>query len=357
MTTEKKWSFIINVVYYVIVLAIMFIAIKYGLTWFLPFVIGLLVASILNPIINFISRTVKMNRKLTAIVIVLLFYSTVGVLITIFGAKIFIELKAIFIRLPDIYVSSIEPLFYMALENIENMIGKLDPEMVQGIQDMSANLLSSFGSIISSVSSGVIGFISSKISSLPAFFIAVIFSIIASFFFAMDYKKIEEFVMRQFSPKTREVILDIKEYIGGTLFKFIKAYAILITVTFVELSIGLSILKVDNAISIAFIISVFDIMPVLGTGGVVIPWILIEFIKGNITFAIGLSILYVVVTVIRNIIEPKIVGKQIGLHPLIILICMFVGARMFGVIGIFILPIMVTLIKSLNDNGKINILK
>lgn len=357
MTTEKKRSFIINVVYYAIVIAIMYIAIKYGLSWFFPFVIGLLIASILNPIINFISRKVKINRKLTAGIIVLIFYSTVGVLITLLGVKIFIELKAMFIRLPDIYVGSIEPLISDVFENIQFIIRKLDPEMVQGIQDMSASFLSSFGSIISSVSSGVIGFISSKLSSLPAFFIGVIFSIIASFFFAMDYKKIEEFVMRQLSQKTKEVILDIKDYIRGTLFKFIKAYAILISITFMELSIGLSILKVENAVSIALTIALFDIMPVLGTGGIVIPWVIVEAVKGNIPLAIGLGILYIVVTVIRNIIEPKIVGKQIGLHPLIMLICMFVGVKMFGFVGIFILPIVVTLIKSLNDSGKINVLK
>ncbi|MDZ5016645.1 AI-2E family transporter, partial [Clostridium perfringens] len=152
-------------------------------------------------------------------------------------------------------------------------------------------------------------------------------------------------------------ILDVKDYIVGTLFKLIKAYAIIISITFIELSIGLSILKVESAITIAALIALVDILPVLGTGGVVIPWVIIEAVKGNFGLAIGLAILYVTITVIRNILEPKIVGQQVGLHPLVMLVCMFMGARIFGFLGLFILPFIVIILKNLNDSGKIHIFK
>lgn len=173
----------------------------------------------------------------------------------------------------------------------------------------------------------------------------------------MDYEKITSFVIGQFSPKGREIVLDIKEYIVGTLFKIVKAYSIIICITFIELSIGLSILRVESAISIALLIACVDILPVLGTGGIVIPWIFIELFKGNVALAIGLTIIYVIITIIRNIIEPKIVGEQIGLHPLIMLICMFVGVKFFGVSGLFVLPIIMIILKNLNDSGKIHIFK
>ena len=131
----------------------------------------------------------------------------------------------------------------------------------------------------------------------------------------------------------------------------------IITITFIELSIGLSIVRVENAITIALLIACVDILPVLGTGGIVIPWIFIELFKGNIPLAIGLTIIYVTITVVRNIIEPKIVGQQVGLHPIIMLVCIFIGARLFGFLGIFALPIMVIILKNLNDTGKIKILK
>jgi len=125
-------------------------------------------------------------------------------------------------------------------------------------------------------------------------------------------------------------------------------------ITFIELAVGLSILRADGAIYIAALTAIIDIMPVLGTGAVVIPWSIFEFIKGNLTFAIGLAILYIVIMIVRNILEPKLVGKQIGLHPLIMLICMYVGVKVFGFIGLFVLPIIAAIMKYLYDNGKIH---
>ena len=110
----------------------------------------------------------------------------------------------------------------------------------------------------------------------------------------------------------------------------------------------------DKAIHIAALIAVIDIMPVFGTGTVVIPWSIIELVKGNTLFAIGLAILYIIITVVHNILEPKLVGKQIGLHPLIMLICMYVGVKVFGFIGLFILPIIAAIMKYLYDNDKIH---
>ena len=108
---------------------------------------------------------------------------------------------------------------------------------------------------------------------------------------------------------------------------------------------------------IAFCIAIFDILPVLGTGGVMVPWILINLIVGDTGLAIKLLIVYVVVTAVRNIIEPKIVGTQIGLHPLVTLMAMYVGTVLFGVVGLLGLPISITILKNLNDNGTIHWLK
>ncbi len=125
--------------------------------------------------------------------------------------------------------------------------------------------------------------------------------------------------------------------------------------TFFELTVGLHILGIENALVIAFLIAIFDVLPVLGTGGIMLPWILISFLNNQVKTGVGLLILYLVITVIRNIIEPKIVGKQIGLHPLLMLMCMYLGARLFGFLGIFILPILILIVQNLNDTGIIHI--
>ena len=357
MNVGKKQDFIINVVHFIIVTGIVFIAIKYGLVWFLPFVIGFGVAFILKPLINFISRKTKINRKPIAALVVLIFYGTAGVLITLICFKLSIAIKDIFVALPPLYTSTIEPAIFDWFKNIETVIAKLDPQLVKTIQDMAGSILSSLASIVSNISSGVIGIVSSTVSYVPAFFITVLVSIISSFFFAIDYPKVTGFIIRQFSPKGRSIIIDVKHYIVGTLFKFIKAYSILLSITFIELSLGLTIIGVDNSITIAALIAILDILPVLGTGGVLIPWAIIEAIRGNIFMTIGILIIYLIILVVRNILEPKIVGQQIGLHPILMLICIFIGVKLFGFIGLFILPIIAIIIKSLNDSGKINIYK
>ena len=128
-------------------------------------------------------------------------------------------------------------------------------------------------------------------------------------------------------------------------------------ITFAELSVGLSIIRIENAVLIAFVISIFDILPVLGTGGIMIPWTIIAALQGNYSLALGLLIVYIIITIIRNILEPKIVGSQVGLHPLVTLMSLFVGAQLFGVLGLFGLPITLSLLKNLNDKGTIHILK
>ena len=143
----------------------------------------------------------------------------------------------------------------------------------------------------------------------------------------------------------------------NVLFVVIRSYIIIMSITFVELSIGLSIIKIDYAILIALCIAIFDILPVLGTGGVMIPWTVISIVLGNYWLALKLFILYVIITIVRNIIEPKIVGSQLGLHPIVTLSSMFAGLQVLGGLGLFGFPIGLSLLVHLNKKGVIQILK
>jgi len=332
----------------------MYIAIKYALGLFMPFVIGFIVALLLNPAINFMSEKLHIHKKAIAVVMILLFYGTAGVFLSWIGVGLLIALKDGISKLPGIYALNIEPAIYEIFEKAERIIAKLDPLMVQAIQNMAASLSQSAGSAISNISSEAIHFISSAVSFVPGLFLSIIFSVISSLFFAMDYSKITGYIARLFPAKNRNLLIEIKDFATGIGLKYVKAYAVLMLITFIELAVGLSVLKVDGALTIAALIAVIDMLPVLGTGSVVVPWIVIELIKGNMPFAVGLTVLYLVIIVVRNILEPKMVGKQIGLHPLIMLMCMYVGLKIFGFIGLFVLPVVVVIAKHLYDNNKIH---
>lgn len=135
----------------------------------------------------------------------------------------------------------------------------------------------------------------------------------------------------------------------------LKGYILLMLITFTELTIGLLLIGQSNAILLAAIICVIDILPVLGTGAVVIPWALISLFTGNILKAIGLILMYIVITIIRNFLEPKVIGNQVGLHPLITLLSMFCGLRLLGFVGLFGFPLTLIVLNDLYKRGKLNL--
>ena len=357
MTIERRKNFIINIIYFALIIAVVYIAIKYVLGLLMPFIIGFIVALLLKLVINFTSEKLHVHKKVVAVALILLFYCATGFFLSWIGVRFLTELKDGIIKLPEIYSVNIEPAIHKIFENAEKITAKLDPVMVQAFQNMAASLSQSVGSVVSNISSTAIRFISSSVSSLPGLILGIIFAVISSLFFAMDYSKITGYVARLFPSQNRNLLAEIKDFATGIGFKYAKAYATLMAVTFAELALGLSILRVDGAITIAALIAVIDILPVLGTGAVVVPWIIIELIEGNMPFAIGLAVLYLIITIVRNILEPKLVGKQIGLHPLVMLICMYVGLKIFGFIGLFALPIAVVIAKQLYDNDKIHFFK
>lgn len=357
METEKRRSFIIHFIYIAILLGLVLFAVKYALPMVAPFVLAFLIASLLKRPIRFISAKTHLRKKPTAILAVLLFYSTIGILITLASVKLFTVSKALFLSLPSFYNTHVQPYLMSLADNLEQSILRMDPSLIAALNDLLTQFIMSLGEMVSSLSMGVVGIISSYASSLPGLLVKILLMVICSFFITADYDTITGFCLRQIPKKGQALLLHIRDYVVGTLFGCIRSYALIMALTFVELSIGLWIIGVENSFLIALLIAVFDILPVLGTGGIMIPWTIITALQGNFRMAICLLVVYLVVTVIRNILEPKIVGSQVGLHPVVTLISLFVGAQLFGILGLFGLPITVSLLKHLSDTGEIRLFR
>lgn len=356
-SVEKRKKFIINFVYWLIIGGIVFLLLKYGLTYIMPFIIGFGIAWILRRPIRFLAGKCHVRQSVAAIFLVILFYSAAGTLLSLLGIRIVTAFMDLFAAIPNWYTKDIQPALMDLIASLEVTVSRLDASVVDTLNEVAMNLVKSLGEMLSGFSVKAIGAVSNYASALPGFLIRVLFAVISSFFFAVDYEKVTGFAMRQMKEKHQKMVIVVKNYVVNTLFKCIRSYALIMFITFVELSLGLTILGIENSVFIALCIAVFDILPVLGTGGVMIPWTVLEAIQGNYSLAIGLLAVYLVVTVIRNIIEPKIVGSQVGLHPLVTLMSMFVGAQLFGVLGLFGLPITLSLLKNLNDQGVIHIFK
>ena len=137
----------------------------------------------------------------------------------------------------------------------------------------------------------------------------------------------------------------------------IRAQLTLTAITFCELFIGFSILRVNYAFLFALLTAVFDALPILGVGGILLPWALYSLLSGNYLYAVGLLVIYGVIFIVRQFLEPRIIGTQIGLPPIVTLMSIYVGLRIFGVFGALLFPIIVITLKYSQEKGYLRIWK
>lgn len=357
METEKRKKWIINCLYFAIILGIVIWLCRFALPAMLPFVIAFVVALLLKPVIRFLREKCRVHKTVAGVVIVLLFYALIGFLLVALGIKLFSACKAFFLTLPSIYVDNVQPWIDSLFDAIEALAARINPESTATYDAIAANVTQTLGETVSTLSRSAVGWVTTFTFKTPGLLLDVLITIIATVFIAIDWNVLSEFIMRQFSDKTRDMIGNVRTHLGSTLGKYIRSYALILTITFVELSIGLSIVGVDSPIAISVVIALFDILPVVGSGTVLIPWALIVLLRANYIRALGLGIVYLVIVVIRNIIEPKIIGKRVGLHPIVTLASMVVGTYVFGPIGLLGLPVTLALLQSLNEDGIIHLFK
>ena len=360
MSVEQKRKFIIDVAYLALILALGYVALQYALPLLLPFVIAFVIAYGLRRPVRFLSRVLHVPKGLVAVLLVVLTYGLIGTLLVVAGIRLAVTVASLVEQIPSFYYSWILPTLTNIFAWLEDLLAKLDPSLMAVLEDLQDQLIDMLWQLVSVLPSLLMGGVSaatSLASSLPGLLIRLLLMVISTFFIAIDYGKIVRFILGCLRGHTRDVVLQIKSYVVGTLFVCIRSYALIMSITFVELSIGLTLIRIDHAILVAFVIAIFDILPVLGTGGIMIPWAILTAIQGNYPLALGLLVVYLVITVIRNIIEPKIVGSQLGLHPVVTLCSMFVGAQLFGVIGLFGFPIGLSLLRYLNDHGVVRLFR
>jgi sporulation integral membrane protein YtvI len=351
--TRKK-NFIINTAYFALIVLIYYVTVKYVVNGLIPFFLAGLVAVMLNRPINNLAKKLRIPRKGAAALILILFYVIVAGVLTLIILRIAWSVLDWFGNLPQLYSSYIEPLVRRAIdfynEHAINAAGRA------GItQTMISDLLRNLSSIVSSISRWAIGVARNMVVGAPATLLQILFSILATVFLCFDYPEISYFAISQFTPKGQRIIYDARRYIRVSVGKMLTSYLVIMCITCVELFTGFSLMQIDDAITLAVIVAIFDILPAAGTGTILLPWALISLLNSEFATALELVVLYTVITVIRNILEPKIVGGSIGLNPVLMLMSMYLGVKLFGAIGILVMPFTIIVIKNLNDSGMISL--
>ena len=364
--TEKRRSFIINIAFYALVIAILYVLVVKALPLVMPFVIAFLIAAILNkPAIKLNKKFPKLSKGLIGgILYVLLILIILGI-IAFAGVQISSYIRG-FVKWLTANLHHI-PAYLLALKA---KVLKMTAGLPDSVRTAVENVLNKYASTqaikgidVSKLLTGAVGGVWSFAKSIPSILVASIISIIATFFMLGSYDDVLYFIRAQLSKRNRGLVADTKQTIKHTLGNYAAAYGKIILITFGEILVSLYIMKLTKLYDGRFIplialgIAIVDILPVLGTGSIVAPWAVISIVSGNIGLGIALLAMWVIISVIRQYIEPRIVGHQIGLNPLVTLFCMYVGLKLLGAIGMFLLPVTVIILKALQDTGKIKIWK
>lgn len=374
--TEKRKATLVNIAYYSVIVALFYLFMKYAFGLVAPFIVALAIAVILQKPLRIVSEKTKIKKNILGAVAVLLIISIIISAFVLVGYRLFVEFKGfgeyVMSRISDLpmLIRSAEEWILARLTLLPDSLEKTVTDSVTGIvdrlllvsQEETEGLAQTMdGGFDLSFLATPLGGLLSTAKQIPVVFAGIFMGIIACFFITCDYDKFRQLISENISREHELAIVKTRRILGDILGKMLKSYATLIFITFCEVSIGLNILKLIGVYNSGYILvlsiitAIVDILPVLGTGTILIPWAIFNLFTGNIGLGIGLFVLYVLITVIRQVIEPRLVAMNVGLHPAITLFGMYLGVQIFGFFGIFILPITFVLVKALNDEGIIHL--
>lgn len=343
MNADQKKVFIVNAMYYATLILLVLLFIRYLLSPLSPFIAGFIVAWLLHRPAHALAEKLRLHRRIPIFLLGIVFYAIVFVLVLMAAVQVISALEHFIPQIPVIYTGSLLPFIRDAFEQLEVQMAEFDPEIVNIVDRMTSQVFSYLEQLISGLSVSAVRLVSTIITGLPNVILTIILTVVSTFFISLDFDKVVGFLKGCLPKKVQNTISETVTTGISSIRKILVSYIAIMFLSFVELSIGFLLMRIPYAVGFALLVAVIDIMPILGTGLVLIPWAIIAAILGNYPMALGVALLYVVMLVVRNIVEPKLVGQQMGLHPLATLVSMFVGLQLFGLFGLLGFPIALSL--------------
>lgn len=345
---------IVRLIYVAIILLSIFLLLKLSI-FYMPFLIAFIISLILEPTIKFLMKKFSLTRKFSAIIVfIIAFTIIVGGLV--WGVTTLISESTNLLSGINTYIEKIS-------EQVQNIINyfefsKIKPsnEVLNVIQNSTGDFLDTISNWVQEFLKGIIGFI----TSIPSIAIYFVITILSLYFICTEriyiLDQIEHHLPKSWVKKLGTHTNKLIRTLGG----FLKAETILILVSFIISIIGLYILKfskfnIQYPLLMAIFIGFVDALPILGSGTVMVPWGIISALDGDLKLGIAIIILWIIMSVVRQFLEPRIVSKQIGIHPIFTLIAMYTGFKAIGIIGMLVGPIILIILKNIFatfiDNG------
>ncbi|WP_285814799.1 AI-2E family transporter [Thomasclavelia cocleata] len=311
--------------YYLMILIIVVIGTYILINWLIPLFFSCLIVLILQPLLAKEIEMLKVKNSFIAKGIIIFNYLLFVAMII--GIIIFsvVQIYKILEILPDY------------LYRLYNLFSQ-NHYIIDATKYLDI-IYSSSMSVVESVSSEFITGLITVVMKIPSILFDLVFIVITSLFMLLDYQRIDKLVIQKYSMVS--LVVDTVKDVLSNMF---KAYFMIMIITFIELWVGFMIMKLDNPVMLACIIAIFDFMPVLGIDMIMIPWIIISALTNKVSMAFGLLIIYMVIVVTKNILEPKLIAKNLGVSPLVSLIGMYLGMKILGVMGLIIVPTLLMIV-------------
>lgn len=334
-TSTKYLKLLVNILVFIVSFIIVIYVVPRVIWFFLPFVIGWILSVVANPLVKFLGKRLKLVRKHSSMLIIIVVLALIS-----FGgyfavAKIGGEVISLLNNLPEIYENTANE-FNQVGDNLQVVFERLPQNVQQQLLEVQSEFTTYLGNTIGVVGKPTVEAAGNFAKNLPSSLISIIMTILSAYFFIADREKIIMFVNKHTPYRLRRnmtaITNDFRHAVGG----YFKAqFQIMFVVAFILL-VGFTILGIDYAILLALLISFLDFLPLFGTGTALIPWAVIKFLSADYQTALGLIIIYGVSQLVRQLIQPKLVGDSIGLNPLLTLIFLYIGYKIKGVLGMII---------------------
>ena len=351
MEKYKKITYI--AVSSVIILLLGYFFFRYAFGIILPFLVSFLVVALSRPIINKIYKKTTLPKPIVSIFVLSMMLILTGA--CIFGLAFITVNQLASITEKIINNLSGEQNYVSMLFDFVTMVEEKLPfvsKIFPNDEDLYSLVINMLLDGAKAVSLRLTSFLASSIAALPNIAVTAIVVALSLFYFAKDYDKIGNRIIEILPPRLGRITLIFKNDVLLVVSKYLKSYLILLLITFLELIFGFFILGLENAFILAVIIALVDMLPILGAGTVLVPWSIVMLALGDVKSAIIIFILAGVTYFSRQILEPKILSKQMNIHPLLMLLSMYAGVKLAGLWGLILAPIVAFIVKITLDRMK-----
>lgn len=338
-----------RILYVIFILLGLYIALKLSI-FYMPFLVAFVISLIIEPTIKYIMKKTKWSRRTSSIII----FALVS---TIFLGSITWGIITLFSESSSL-LQGLNNNFDKAYIQFQNLISTFNFDKIKLSDEILSVIQNSTGDILETASNWLRNALTSLlniVTSLPSIAICIGITVVALYFICVDkiyiLDQIEHHLPKLWVKKMNNHLREIISSLGG----YLKAEVTLILVTFFISLTGLYILKfvgfnIKYPLLMALFIGFVDALPILGSGTVMIPWAILSGINGDIKLGIAIIVLLIIMSVIRQVVEPKLVSKNIGVHPIFTLIAMYTGYKIIGVMGLLIGPIVLIIFKNIFSN-------